>query len=149
MLALKQFCLDWLAKVAPEAIVSPGMMRAKNSGWLFFQQPKGLGYKITHGFVDLYVGDRGFTGTLEDLQQVVAAGEAPDGFAATTDKGKNIVLRWVGQPIPADKGVPADTGPLIEGLEACARAIKWVSSRPPPQRGALSEVDVKPDGLGV
>jgi hypothetical protein len=149
MLALKQVCVDWLAKGAPEAIVSPGGMRAKNAGWLRFQQPKELIYKAQHGFVDLYVGDRGFTGTLEDLQQVVAAGEAPAGFAAATDKQKNIVLRWVGQPIPTDRGVPADTRPLIEGLEACARAIKWVASRSPSPRGSVSEVEGKPYESGV
>jgi hypothetical protein len=130
MLALKQFCLDWLTQRAPEAVVSPGGMRARASGWLRFQQPRGLIYKSQHGIVDLYVAQRGFPGTLEDLEEIVDGGGIPVGFVAATDSGNNIVLRWVGEPIPISEGVPADTGPLIEGLEASARAVRWVASRP-------------------
>ena len=130
MVALKQFCLDWLTREAPEAVVSPRVMRARNSGWLRFQQPKGLIYKIIHGFVDLYVAERGLAGTLEDLQEMVDAGATPAGFVAATDSGNNIVLRWVGKPILAGEGVPADTGALIEGLEACALAVRWVAGQP-------------------
>jgi hypothetical protein len=128
MLAVKQFCVDWLTQEAPGAVVGGGM-RAKNSGWLRFQQPKGLIYKINHGSVDLYVADHGFAGTLEDLEQIVDAGATPAAFVAATDSGNNIVLRWLGEPLPASEGVPADTGPLIKGLEACARATKWVASQ--------------------
>jgi hypothetical protein len=149
MVAVKQFCIDWLTGEVPEAVVSPRGMRARNSGWLRFQQPRGLIYKSQNGFVDLYIAEHGFAGTLEDLEEIVDDGATPAGFVAATDSGNNIVLRWVGPAIAADQGVPADPAqrePLIEGLEACGRVIKWVASRPLSLGGKMPVAEREPNG---
>ncbi len=57
-------------------------------------------FKSQYGIVDLYVVERGFAGTLEDLQEMVDAGATPAGFVAATDSGNDIVLRWEGNPKP-------------------------------------------------
>src|SRR5262249_3650186 len=48
-LAVKRFCVEWLTREAPEAVVGGGM-RTKNAGWLRFEQPGELIYKINQGF---------------------------------------------------------------------------------------------------
>lgn len=127
-LEFREFCVAWLAREAPEVIPSDSM-RTKGSGWLGFAQPRGLTYKLMNGCVDLDVARHGFAGMLGDLQSLVAEGTGPDEFIAAT-AGTQVVLRWVGRTIRPELGLPDDREAVIDGLEACVRAARWIASRP-------------------
>lgn len=118
--AFTTFCAEWLAAHAPAAIPNRNSLRTAGNGWLWFKQPKGLGYKCSHGIVDLYVADEGFQGTLQDLSAFIERRPTPPGFAAATDTKGNPVLRWSGTPLDPAGGLPQDRAALIDALELAA-----------------------------
>jgi hypothetical protein len=124
-----QFCVAWLSREAPETIPNPDSMRTEGGGWLYFTQPKGLVYKVIGGVVDFDVVNRGFVGELSDLNNVVSRGDGPLKFDAVI-VGGNPVLRWSGRAMQPKLGLPDDTRPIIDGLEACARVARWVAESP-------------------
>jgi hypothetical protein len=128
--AFTTLCAEWLATNAPAAIADTKSLRTAGTGWLYFAQPKGLIYKVTHGRVDVYVSNEGFAGGAEDLRGLVTSGGAPDGFVAAEDSKSNVVLRWTGTPLTPSRGIPEDRTPLISALEACRRATDWIASKP-------------------
>lgn len=61
------------------------------------------------------------------------------GSVADTDTAAepNLVLRWRGLAMSTELGLPEDTQPIIDGLEACERAATWVASSPSCLRSAV------------
>jgi hypothetical protein len=136
--AFTEFCTSWLAQHAPEVVPNPRSLYTRGQGWLWFDSPAGLAYKASgwarkpRAGVDLYVGEHGFTGTAEELEQLVNETALPEGFFVTTDTAKrpNVVLRY-----ECDTVVPADGPPapeserergVIEALQACVAAATWL-----------------------
>lgn len=124
------YCCDWLGTHAPTARPNPRMLHTENQGWLWFNHPTDLGYKVTHGVVDLYVAVNGFGGTVADLAAVLEAnGGPPEDFEPAVDGSGNVVLRYTASArVPPAAGVPADPAVVrvvLEGLDACRRATEW------------------------
>jgi hypothetical protein len=141
--AFTEFCTSWLAQHAPAVVPNPRTCHTKGQGWLWFESPSGLAYKASgwakkpRAGVDLYVGEHGFTGTAEDLEQLVDEVGLPEGFSVATDTAKepNVVLRY-----GCDKVVPAEGPPapeserergVIDALQACTAAATWLREHQP------------------
>jgi hypothetical protein len=136
--AFTEFCASWLAHHAPEVVPNPRSNHTRGQGWLWFDSPSGLAYKASgwarrlRAGVDLYVGEHGFTGTAEELEQLVDEIGLPDGFFVTTDTAKkpNVVLRYECDIAVPSEGPPArhsdrERG-VIEALQACVAAATWL-----------------------
>ena len=132
-------CLEWIASNAPELTPNPASMRTKATGWLYFTSPKGLVCKLEHGRVDVYVGQMGFRGGIEDLSLAIDRDPqtVPAGFLPAVDTKKNPVLRYdLGMPIRPRLGLPVDTSPIDALLRACADVGRWLATGPPLLRTA-------------
>lgn len=133
-----RFCTDWFEAHAPSVIANPRSCHSAGQGWLWFESPRGLGYKASGwtgkplAGVDLYVGDHGFEGTAGDLDEVLRDVGCPEGFRRTVDTAKppNLVLRFECAKVYPSDGPPApDTArekDIVEALEACRRAADWL-----------------------
>ncbi len=137
--AFTAFCADWLAKHAPAAVPSRSSCHTAGQGWLWFESPRGLGYKASgwakkhRAAVDLYVRDHGFTGTADELELFVSEVGCPEGFAVATDTARppNAVLRFECEKVLPSEGAAAPGSSrerdVIEALQACAAATAWLS----------------------
>jgi hypothetical protein len=137
--AFTAFCADWLAKHAPAAVPSRSSCHTAGQGWLWFESPRGLGYKASgwakkpRAAVDLYVGDHGFVGTAEELELLISKEGRPDGFvvAADTARPPNVVLRFECARVLPSEGEPARGSrrerEVVEALQACAAATGWLT----------------------
>jgi hypothetical protein len=125
------FCVRWLAEHEPRAVPEPKSLRTAGSGWLWFTSPRGLVYKAAHGRVDLYVGELGFTGTVDDLAAAVAAGWGPEGFDAATDTAGNPVLRFEHPDtlVYSQDGVPDDVTGVVTALNAVVTVVACIAER--------------------
>jgi hypothetical protein len=136
--AFTEFCTSWLAHHAPEVVPDPRSNHTRGQGWLWFESPFGLAYKASgwarkpRAGVDLYVGEHGFTGTAEELRQLVDETGLPEGFFVTTDTARqpNVVLRYECDIAVPSEGPPArhsdrERG-VIEALQACAAVATWL-----------------------
>jgi hypothetical protein len=132
------FCIEWLQDRRSLAIPNARTLRTTGAGWLWFEIPRGLGYKASgwarkpRAGVDLYVKDHGFTGTAEELDALLQEVGCPKGFIRTQDTAKppNLVLRYECAKVYPFDG-PPDTGSqrekeIVDALEACHRAAAWL-----------------------
>jgi hypothetical protein len=134
--AFTEFCVDWFQKHALAVIPSRSSLRNTGQGWLWFEIPRGLGYKASgwsgklRAGVDLYVKDHGFTGTAEELDTMLQEVGHPDGFTRTADTVKNLVLRFACAKVDPDAGRPEPGSTrekdVVEALEACQRVAEWL-----------------------
>ena len=137
--AFTAFCADWLAKHAPAAVPNRSSCHTAGQGWLWFESPRGLGYKASgwakkpRAAVDLYVGDHGFVGTADELELVISEVGRPEGFVVATDTARppNVVLRFECEKVLPSEGEPARGSSrerdVIEALQACAAATGWLT----------------------
>jgi hypothetical protein len=133
-----EFCAAWLAEHAPAAIPNSRSCHTAGQGWLWFESPRGLGYKACgwakkpNAAVDLYVADHGFSGTAGELELLIERLGVPAGFFVTTDTASppNVVLRFECQKVLPSDGRPEPGSDseraVIQGLEACAASTAWV-----------------------
>jgi hypothetical protein len=134
-----EFCTAWLQMRSPASTPDRGSCHTAGQGWLWFRVPAGLAYKATgwarkpRAGVDLYLGEHGFTGTAEQLEQLGAEIGFPEGFYVTKDTAKvpNVVLRYDCDKVtPSVQGAPepgsAYERSVVEALAACAAATRWL-----------------------
>lgn len=126
----------WFHEHDRTVVPRPQSLHTAGQGWLYFEVPAGLIYKASGwarkplAAVDLYVGHHGFAGTAEDLRALTAAVGLPDGFRVDTDTAKppNVVLRCDCDAVEPSSGAPSGetAQSVIQALEACSRAAKWL-----------------------
>lgn len=146
-IAFTEFCTAWLAERAPAAVPNPRSCYTAGQGWLWFTNPRGLGYKACgwarkpRAAVDLYVGEHGFDGTAEELQRLVDAIGLPEGFVVTSDTAKvpNVVLRYECDKVlpsawPTEPDGVTETA-VVGALEACAAITVWLQQHEARLRG--------------
>lgn len=133
-----QFCVEWLHHRDSLAIPNPRSCHTTGSGWLWFEVPRGLGYKASgwsrkpRAGVDLYVKDQGFEGNAEELEELLQELGSPEGFEQTQDMAKtpNLVLRYECAKVYPFDGPPepgsAREKDIVDALEACHRAAAWL-----------------------
>jgi hypothetical protein len=134
------FCMEWLQGRGSLAIPNARSLHNTGQGWLWFEYPKGLGYKASgwarnpRAGVDLYVKYHGFTGTAEELDALLQEVGVPDGFTRTQDMAKtpNLVLRYECAKVypfdgPPDPGSQREKD-IVDALEACHRAAAWLEA---------------------
>jgi hypothetical protein len=133
-----QYCVDWFAANAPSVVVSERSLHTAGQGWLWFEVPRGLGYKAVGwskkptAAVDLYLKDHGFTGTAEELSRLLDEVGLPEGFVLAHDTAKvpNVVLRFECAKVNPMDGPPEPASPrerdVLRALEACRRAADWI-----------------------
>lgn len=133
-------CVRWFEVNAPYVVPAPRSLHTRNQGWLDFETPAPLIYKVVgvqkhdQAMVDLYVAELG----LERGELIELVGEIPcsvaldDGteqqFVVDIDTKGNLLLRfWVDKVVPA-AGVPTGrAGESVESaLRACAAAAHWL-----------------------
>lgn len=91
-------------------------LHTTGQGWLWFETPRGLGYKASgwskkpRAGVDLYVADHGFHGTAQELDEILQELGAPEGFTRTVDTAKppNLVLRCECAKVYPHEGPPSE-----------------------------------------
>jgi hypothetical protein len=136
--AFTRHCVEWLARSAPHVIPAPNSLHSTGQGWLDFETPAGLIYKVVgvrgndFATVDLYFKYLGLddaTATALHRKQpcVIADGGPATAFSPEHDSQQNLVLRFrLPKLNPAD-GVP--TGEQLDvlhrGLTACIAAANW------------------------
>jgi hypothetical protein len=132
------FCIEWLQGRGSLAIPHARSLRTTGAGWLWFEIPRGLGYKASgwarkpRAGVDLYVKDHGFTGTAEELDAFLQVVGCPEGFTRTQDTAKppNLVVRYECAKVHPFDGPPNPGSQrekdIVDALEACHRAAAWL-----------------------
>lgn len=121
----RDYCVRWLAEVDSACDPQLLSLHTENQGWLWFSHPKDLGFKATHGRIDLYAAVNGFKGTAEELRDYAAEVALPSGFAVARDTSGNVVIRYECARFETAAGTPAVTMSLDEALDACVRITKW------------------------
>jgi hypothetical protein len=139
-IAMRDWIIDRLARAEPSARPNAASMRTKFGGWLYFDDPKCLIYKLYHGYVDIYLRDI-WPNDPEKQTLVHQSGDLPEGFTSEFDTKKNLILRSVVHRAmrrgDVDLSDPADVADLEQGVAACAAAVKW-------SRAALSSTVEEP-----
>lgn len=88
-LAFTTYCVEWFAGRGGLTVPDVASLHSAGQSWLWFETPKGLGYKaggwakLAHAGVDLYVKHHGFAGTADELDSLLAEIGVPDGFHRT------------------------------------------------------------------
>ena len=128
MVQARNRIVDRLAEIEPRARASSGM-RSAGSGWLYFEQPASLRYKVVHGVIDIYL-TRIWPDSPTDVDEHHQPGAGPEGFDPAQDDGGNPVLRCTVRPASATDRIrpirDVDSAELDEGADACARATNWI-----------------------
>jgi hypothetical protein len=148
------FCVKWFEGREPLVIPNERSCHTTGQGWLWFESPKGLGYKASgwagkqRAGVDLYVKDHGFTGTAEELDALLQEVGCPEGFTRTQDTAKtpNLVLRYECAKVypfdgPPDPGSQREKD-IVDALDACHRAAAWLEAN----KGRLATAPARPAG---
>lgn len=104
-----------------------------NQGWIWFHVPRALGYKATHGVVDLYAKDIGLNLGHEAATRVLD-GRCPSGFEVARDTVPNTVLRAQMprrlDPVTAfnPDGEIDDYETFDAAVRACQEAVRWLGA---------------------
>jgi hypothetical protein len=129
--AFTEYCIEWFAKHAPHVVPHRLSLHTVNQGWLDFEAPAALTYKVVglkaevEAMVDLYL-DR------VDCPAVDLEPGSPgpiDGYVFDFDTVPNRVLRHRCPKLDPRAGAPAtdaDRAVLHAALAACVRAADWV-----------------------
>jgi hypothetical protein len=135
-----RFCVEWFQRNATYVVPNTRSQHTAGQGWLWFETPRGLGYKASgwtkkpRAGVDLYVADHGFHGTAQELDEILQELGAPEGFTRTVDTAKppNLVLRCECAKVSPHEGPPLEGSDgerdIIEALEACRRVADWLQA---------------------
>lgn len=114
-------------------IVDRRSCHTANQGWIWFTKPSALGYKATHGLVDLYVKDIGVDVGRDAVARCLA-GRLPVGFEVAQDTVPNTVLRarMPRRLNPADAYTSAEEIADPETFDAavgsCREAVLWLDA---------------------
>jgi hypothetical protein len=126
----RKWLLQRLAETEPRAVAFGNTLRTIKTGWLYFDEPSAIIYKITHGYVDVYLRDIWPEDPAKQAE-AHAGSDLPDGFKPAEDTVGNLVLRAVvHDPMPLtniwSNGAPTRESDLQGGVEACAAATRWI-----------------------
>ena len=129
--ALRDWIINRLEEVEPSVRPNAASMRTKSGGWLYFDDPKCLIYKLYHGYVDVYLRDI-WPDDPGKQTEVHESSDLPEGFAADLDSKKNLIVRQIVHRSmrrgDIDLTKPADLADLERGVAACATAVQWTRS---------------------
>jgi hypothetical protein len=127
-IAVRDWIIYRLNELEPSARPNAASMRTKNTGWLYFDDPKCVIYKLYHGYVDVYLRDI-WPDDPEKQTEVHESSDLPEGFSAELDSKKNLIARKIVhramRPGDVDLSKPADVVDLERGVAACANAVRW------------------------
>lgn len=113
----------------PGCVVDRLSCHTAQQGWIWFREPKALGYKVIHGMVDLYVKDVAPDPGAETVAQHLA-GRLPIGFIVDKDTKGNTVLRArVDRPVNPITAFGPDGGLLDPITFAAAAAASREAAR--------------------
>lgn len=128
MIDARDHLIARLAELAPG--VRPGSgMRTASGGWLSFETPAPLTYKVVHGVVDIYL-DQIWPDSPGAVDAHHRSDAGPKGFEPAVDSGGNRLMRAVVRVPSTGEGMrpigDIDTAELERGARACALAARWI-----------------------